>query len=272
MTSSAATPFPRRAAALAVAATLALALLAVWLIYGTTTFYTVDIRWRPEVAESQRRDLVRRLSLYPVGEREPGTLIYILEDMALSNLAAIVRAPGIARVDDLDPVELTATNRNTLEIARWLSIRYPRVARIRSLDDLVRRAALVPLFFTCLMCVLASSRQGRTWLVERVPRMSPEALGLARIAFAFSLAGMIDYNVRDPAARAGFFALLGLFAIGLAARVVFVAFVVMFTRVHLAQLQDHALALPTSGCGAPSAGRSIPPPRARTVSRSGFQC
>lgn len=102
----------------------------------------------------------------------------------------------------------------------------------------------MPLFAICLLCALAGSKPGRAWLAHRVPPMSAEALGLFRVAFAASLALVVRGTVAEPTSRTLCLVFLGLFAIGLAARVSFVLFVLVFTRVHLGNTDDHAVALP----------------------------
>ena len=111
-------------------------------------------------------------------------------------------------------------------------------------DRVVRSTGVVPLFAICLLCALAASKPGRAWLVDRVPPISAAALGLFRVAFAASLALVVRSTVSEPASRTLCLVCLGLFAIGLAARVGFVLFVLVFTRVHLGATDDHAVALP----------------------------
>jgi hypothetical protein len=111
-------------------------------------------------------------------------------------------------------------------------------------DRVVRSTGVVPLFAICLLCALAGSKPGRAWLADRVPPISAAALGLFRVAFAASLALVVRSTVSEPASRTLCLVCLGLFAIGLAARVSFVLFVLVFTRVHLGETDDHAVALP----------------------------
>ena len=111
-------------------------------------------------------------------------------------------------------------------------------------DRVVRDTGAVPLFAICLLIALAGSKAGRAWLADRVPPVSAAALGLFRIAFAASLSLLVRSTINDPTSRGLCFVFLGLFAIGLAARVSFVLFVLVFTRVHLGDAEDHAVALP----------------------------
>src|SRR5258705_12209899 len=55
------------------------------------------------------------------------------------------------------------------------------------LDRVARDTGLIPACAICLLIVLAASKEGRAWLVRRVPVVSAEALGLFRIAFAACL-------------------------------------------------------------------------------------
>jgi hypothetical protein len=239
------TRFPRRAVAVALIGTAVLALAGVWLVRGTVRYYTVTVRWRASVAENQRRNAEHRLSIYPAGRSDSDAPLYMLGDTTRRNVAALVNAPEIDGVTDVDLQALSATNSNERNPWAWLAIRYQWIDRVQTPDKIFRRTALVPLFAMFLVCALAASPQGRAWLTERVPRMSPTALGLFRITFAMGLAGVVQGTVRgDPAMRIGCYIFLALFAAGFASRLAFVGFVVLFTRAHLANPADHGIALP----------------------------
>lgn len=110
-------------------------------------------------------------------------------------------------------------------------------------DRVVRDTGVIPAFAICLLITLAASKEGRAWLVRRVPVVSAEALGLFRIAFAACLWIVVTRTVGAPF-RTACLVLLALFAGGVAARVSFALFVLVFTRVHLGETDSHALALP----------------------------
>ena len=117
-----------------------------------------------------------------------------------------------------------------------------RVGFDKPFDRIVRDTGVIPAYAISLLIALASSKQGRAWLVQRVPIVSASALGLFRMAFAASLALVV--RTIDPSFRPLCFLLLALFAAGVAARVSFAAFVIAFTRAHLGNTTDHAVALP----------------------------
>ena len=117
-----------------------------------------------------------------------------------------------------------------------------RVGFPKPLDRVVRDTGLIPGFFLCLLIALACLREGRAWLVARVPVVSASALGLFRIVLAGSLALLV--RDVDPMFQPSCFVLLLLFALGIAARVSFALFVVSFTRAHMGHVESHAIALP----------------------------
>lgn len=117
-----------------------------------------------------------------------------------------------------------------------------RVGFPKPFDRVVRDTGLIPGFFLCLLITLACLREGRAWLLARVPVVSAPALGLFRIALAASLALLV--RDVDPAFQPTCFALLLLFALGIAARVSFALFVGTFTRAHVGHVGNHAIALP----------------------------
>jgi hypothetical protein len=117
-----------------------------------------------------------------------------------------------------------------------------QVGLLQPFDRVVRDTGFIPGFFLCLLIALASLKEGRAWLVTRVPVVSASALGLFRVALAASLALVVRHT--DSAPQPLCLALLALFALGIAARASFALFVVAFTRAQLGNAANHSVALP----------------------------
>ena len=109
-------------------------------------------------------------------------------------------------------------------------------------DRVVRDTGVIPAYAICLLAALASSKQGRTWLIGRVPITSGVALAVFRIVFAASLTLVV--RSIDASFAPICHLLLALFAAGVAAPISFLAFVIVFTRAHLGHTADHDVALP----------------------------
>jgi hypothetical protein len=101
----------------------------------------------------------------------------------------------------------------------------------------------VPWYVLSLLVALSCSRQGRRWLIERVPRLSPTALGLYRIALALALWMAMRRGFNSSGHLAIASVVLTTFGVGLAAQGSFAAFVYVLT-VDRGGYIGHDLALP----------------------------
>jgi hypothetical protein len=236
--------FPRQSLWIAVLCTVLVAQAGLWVVSDYTSYHQVRLQWRGGVPENRRASIAHRLSLHPV-DTDERRWTCLLADASTTNVAAILREPAIERTEFLDAARLQPTRLERITVARWLGARFPWTRRaLGDLHDVVRGTAVAPVFVLCLMAALIGLRRGREWLATRVPRMSPAALGVFRIAFAVCLWMAVRATIPENSGlRLASVVLLGLFAIGLASRLAFAGFVLVFTAAHGANV-GHDLALP----------------------------
>ena len=239
--------FPRPAVRAAALATLAIAALGVVLIEGRIPVYYVGLTWAAGTPLEARRAAMARLDLYaadPARVSGNEAALYLLTDRSAGNVDAILRDPSIAAVTAINPVTRELTGRQEEDLRSLVSIRFPQLESLSGrIHSAVRWFNLVPLFVACLLAALALSRQGRRWLLERVPPLSPLALALFRVALAAALAFAVDRSLSEDR-RPLCYLLLGAFAIGLLPRVALALFAFFVTRAYTGSLDDHDIALP----------------------------
>jgi hypothetical protein len=226
-----------------IALTVIVGLVGWWTARGTVQYAEVSVRWRPGV---RARVVASRLSLHAPEQEPLGMQKYMLTDTTPTNIAAILASPAIDRVERIDRATLVASEWSSGTPANWLVRRYPWLDRRfgSNLQRLIRPVALAPCFLFASLIALAGSRRGRSWLVARVPALTPDALAAFRIVFALSVSFVVLGSVHVSWLRALCLGLLAAFAAGVAPRWMFASFVVAFTFVLGRSIDGHADAQP----------------------------
>lgn len=153
----------------------------------------IHIRWRPGVAQSERRAIEARLNLRPVRYREAGTWEYEVKDGSASNLEALVRNPAVEDTHYVDRHQFTIED----DAPRPWS-RPGRVGRLVPwlARPLAGGGALAFGGLALGAALLARRRDGGAAIAARlvgvvsrgVPALSPFALAAFRLAFGTALA------------------------------------------------------------------------------------
>ena len=233
--------FPSSALIIALIVTAGVAGAEWWIKHATVRYAIVMVQWRGPANEA----VARRLSMH-APEVENGIFEYILTDTSHENIAAILATPEFAQVLRLNRINLTADEWETVTADEWLIRRYPPLDHIagRPFGVLLRRLGLAPVFVFVLIVCLGATPQGRRWMAARVPAITPRALVAFRIAFAISLL-VVSISAIGPAwERAVCVILLMSFGFGVAPRVAFAAFVLLFTYAMAGNINSHAWSHP----------------------------
>ena len=175
----------------------------------------------------------------------------MMADSSTKNIKAILAHPAIVETFLIDRTTLKPTEITDVSVAYWLDDRYPALSSaIGTFDKRVRPFAILPVCIASLLIALAGMKDGRRWLANRVPPMSPIALGAFRITFALSLMRVVYWTAYRGSTNNQYglicFVLLTLFLVGAASRVAFIGFVAAFFVSIATQnrITEHDFALP----------------------------
>jgi hypothetical protein len=220
-------------------ATFVAAALGLALVHGRIDVDYVTLAWDAATPLEERRAALERLRLYPEDAARvgaAGSMLYLAADTSQPMLDALLADERI-RV-------LNGPERQREDLRSFVAIRYPRFdALFARVHSAVRWMTLIPLFAAALLVVLAASSDGRRWLHERVPAMTPGALALFRALFALALAAAVERAIPEQY-RLACFALLAAFAVGLLPRAAIAIFAYLVTRSYTGSWDDHDIALP----------------------------
>lgn len=238
--------FPRDAVRTAALATLVLAAVAFALTQVRIPVYYVNVTWKAEAPTGARVEAMRQLTLFAadasrISSNEPER--YLLDDGSAENVAAIIRHPLVADTALIDR-ETNRADRMGEDLRSIVSMKYPDWnALVGRLHSTVRWLNLLPLFASCLLATLALRRDGRRWLVERVPMTSPLAMAMLRVTLALILAACVRKSLGE-AFQAPALVALAAFGAGLLPRVAIGVFAFAVMRAYGGSLDDHDIALP----------------------------
>jgi hypothetical protein len=236
-------PFPRSALRRALIGTAAVTVVGLWLAFGSLPYVQVNIKWSADVPRATREDAARARSLRFLREDDPDVWTYVLSDTSRANIAAIFSIPGVQSIRFLNRTTLRPEY-STASPVQWLDKHgYFEGANF---TRLVRPVAIAPVAVLALLLALMRSREGRQWLVARIPKVSPVSMGVFRAAFAFALLPLVSWTVTDlqPTLRFGCLTLLLMFGTGTFARASLIAFVILFSIAHAGEIGNHDFALP----------------------------
>ena len=239
--------FPRRSVRAAAIAALVVALLGIGLQTIRVSCYYIEAAWQPHVSPAVRLEVMSARGLHAadpalVNTSEPSR--YLLSDTSAQNIAALLAERSLIISDGLDVATLTPSDRASEDLRSWLSVRFPSVDGVMGrLHSAVRFSTVLPLFLVCVLLALAASADGRRWLLERVPPLSPSAMALFRVGLAGALAWCVDRSMTEMY-RPVCYALLMPFATGFLPRLALAGFAAVVTYAHIGSLSDHDLALP----------------------------
>ena len=236
-------PFPKASIGPALIATAAVAVVGTWLTVGSLRYAQVNLTWNPDMSRAARDYEARKHALRFVRDDGENVWVYTLEDTSKRNIAAIFAIPGVRQVRFLDRTTLTPQYQTTSPL-QWLN-KYGYLERWR-LGQIVRPAGLVPVAILTLLLALVVRREGRAWLVARIPRASPASMGVFRIAFAVALIPLVNRTVPAsmPVPHIVCLVSLALFGAGALGRLSFIVFTVVFIVAHWGEVGNHEFALP----------------------------
>lgn len=210
------------------------------LLHVTVQFAQVNVRWDPSFAPF-RQAAEQRLGLIPIREDDPSVWWYVLTDTSVEKVNAIFATPGVQDVRFLDRATAQPTEFRRVSLAEWLEVRFGFNAHRR-----LRATGLIPVVLGAVLLALAADREGRRWLVSRVPPLRPSTMGAFRVTLALALFPWVQVRLPEapPAVATACLASLAAFGVGLVPRAALLVFLSAFVLLSDGRYSHHDMALP----------------------------